>query len=243
MGLDPPTLSSISTLLYRLAEKSSPRVVIALRPQDPIPEWITHVVYLDSDTSLAHQGSKEMVLDAISRGESPKPQFFPVTDLKRKARITTDGSEQFSVSHRVGIHSASERTVEAENEHAEPIAEGNEALVEMKGVEVKYGDKQVLGAWQQKVDEQLKSGLWWTVKRGERWGIFGPNGTLTNRTGKLFTKSYRVRQNYSPVVDMFGSSADLLPTHKALRPFSPTNTRSAWYLDLRHPVPHRSLLT
>ena len=51
-----------------------------------------------------------------------------------------------------------------------------EALVEMEGVEVKYGQKTVLGNWRQIIENKPKSGLYWTVRRGERWGIFGPNG-------------------------------------------------------------------
>lgn len=51
-----------------------------------------------------------------------------------------------------------------------------EALVEMRDVCVKYGDKPALGGWSQEVDGHIREGLWWTVRRGERWGIFGPNG-------------------------------------------------------------------
>ena len=182
MGLDPPTLSSISTLLYRLAEKSSPRVVLALRPQDPLPEWITHVVYLDSDTTLGQQGPKELVFDEISRRELSK---IVATDSKKMARETVTRLGQLSRSHSTGLQLVSEQTVEADEQQAELAAVGDEALVEMKGVEIKYGDKKVLGAWQQKVDGQSKSGLWWTVKRGERWGIFGPNGTFTDASGNI----------------------------------------------------------
>ena len=54
----------------------------------------------------------------------------------------------------------------------------NEALVEMQGVCVRYGNKEVLGSWEQNLEDQRKKGLWWTIRRGERWGIFGPNGML-----------------------------------------------------------------
>ena len=51
-----------------------------------------------------------------------------------------------------------------------------EPLVEMEGVHVKYGDRDILGNWNQVIRGQEESGLWWTVRRGDRWGIFGPNG-------------------------------------------------------------------
>lgn len=62
MGLDPPTLMSLSPLLHRLAAANDPRMVLTLRPQDPIPDWITHLVYLGTDCSIALQGPKPEVL-------------------------------------------------------------------------------------------------------------------------------------------------------------------------------------
>ena len=52
----------------------------------------------------------------------------------------------------------------------------SEILVEMQDVSVRYGDKEVLGNWLQEVDGLTKKGLSWTIRRGERWGVFGPNG-------------------------------------------------------------------
>ena len=46
MGLDPPTLLTLSPMLKGLAEASAPRLVLTLRPQDPIPDWITHLMFL-----------------------------------------------------------------------------------------------------------------------------------------------------------------------------------------------------
>ena len=51
-----------------------------------------------------------------------------------------------------------------------------EVLVEMRDVCVKYGDKPALGGWCQEIDGHTREGLWWTVRRGQRWGVFGPNG-------------------------------------------------------------------
>ena len=57
-----------------------------------------------------------------------------------------------------------------------PVPLPGEPLIEMKGVNVKYNDKSVLGEWKQEVGGELKDGLWWNVCRGQRWGVFGPNG-------------------------------------------------------------------
>ena len=52
----------------------------------------------------------------------------------------------------------------------------SEILVEMQDICVRYGDKEVLGNWLQEVHGLTKKGLSWTIRRGERWGVFGPNG-------------------------------------------------------------------
>lgn len=58
-----------------------------------------------------------------------------------------------------------------------------EPVVEMDGVVVKYGDRVILGGGRQILSGQRpqthdKEGLFWTVRRGERWGVFGPNGEI-----------------------------------------------------------------
>ena len=47
-----------------------------------------------------------------------------------------------------------------------------EPVVEMKNVVIKYGDREILGC----CDARLGTGLDWTVRKGQRWGVFGPNG-------------------------------------------------------------------
>lgn len=53
-----------------------------------------------------------------------------------------------------------------------------EFLVEMEGVKVQYGGQAALGGWRNSIDGDVKEGLYWSVRQGERWGIFGPNGKL-----------------------------------------------------------------
>ena len=67
MGLDPPTLVSLSPILRGLAYKSSPRLIMSLRPQDPIPDWITHLAILGHEDTLALAGPKKEVLFAVHR--------------------------------------------------------------------------------------------------------------------------------------------------------------------------------
>ena len=56
------------------------------------------------------------------------------------------------------------------------VLRSGEPLVEMRGISIKYGDRQVLGHYKRQDGNENGEGLWWTVKGGERWGVFGPNG-------------------------------------------------------------------
>ncbi len=67
MGLDPPTLVTLSPILQELATRSSPLLLLALRPQDPIPDWITHLMVLGENYTVALMDRKDRVLFALHR--------------------------------------------------------------------------------------------------------------------------------------------------------------------------------
>lgn len=77
-----------------------------------------------------------------------------------------------------------------------------EPVIEMRGVEVSYGPMMVLGDWHQ--PEQNKPGLYWTLKRGERWGIFGSNGS--GKTTLLSLVNSDHPKSYSQSITYFGKS-------------------------------------
>lgn len=239
MGLDPPTLTTLSPLLYRLAQKRSPRLLLALRQQDPVPDWITHLIYLGPSLRICGQGVKADVLrdlgEQIEKAESldttHRPAHLPRSMAEIGRGLTPTGihnrgleslpdyeqltKEQIANLKKANLYRPEYRDMKARYEGGErsyfvqrtllfapnglepykgyfpsyysmegflpkdrepPVI--GEALVEMSGVTVKYGDKKVLGDWTQVIDGQLKEGMWWQICRGQRWGVFGPNGRL-----------------------------------------------------------------
>ncbi|KAJ9602676.1 hypothetical protein H2200_012870 [Cladophialophora chaetospira] len=82
MGLDPPTLVQLSPMLKRLAYQSSPLLMLGLRPQDPIPDWITHLVVLGNSHSVVLMGEKVEVLSNVRRW----------TDALSKSQVSGDDS-------------------------------------------------------------------------------------------------------------------------------------------------------
>ncbi|KAJ9149037.1 ABC transporter [Pleurostoma richardsiae] len=207
MGLDPPTVASLSPLLRSLAERASPRLVLSARPQDPLPEWITHLVYLRTDCQVGAMGEKETVLEGLRKyvrgvwnGGLPEDEKLPVTALGEMGRkLTQKGIE--------GLGLGEEQTVgqpAAVRDDVEPPKDLGEPVVEMDGCQVKYGDKVALGNWTEQRDGESKDGLVWTVRRGERWGVFGPNGSGKTTIVSLLCSDHP--QTYSLPIRLFGRS-------------------------------------
>jgi molybdate transport system ATP-binding protein len=58
VGLDVSSRKTLSTLLSNLAERASPRILLALREQDHIPTFVTHTLQLDKANNILHNGPK-----------------------------------------------------------------------------------------------------------------------------------------------------------------------------------------
>ena len=176
VGLDPPTLRTLSPLLYNLAKSSDPRLLLTLRPQDPIPDWITHLIYLNPSLQVAHQGRTDDVIRNL-RGESKANSIRqgPQGTLEVGRKLSAQGIEDNHLNRRVSAEPDTQ-TPNVVTAKGKDSAGTREPVLEMENVQVRYGDKQVLGGWVQDVDGQPRQGLWWTVRRGQRWGVFGTNG-------------------------------------------------------------------
>ena len=181
MGLDPRTLERLSGVLARLAERRQPRLVISLRPEDEVPEWTSHVVVVDENLKVLHQGPKDPVLEASKAFLNHSISAAP--DASNTQQLSRDGFPK----------------------HSPPLSKGA-PLVELAGVRVSYGPKTVLGDWQQ--PSQPLPGLYWTLHRGQRCGIFGPNGSGKTTMLSLITSDHP--QTYGLPVKLFGRSR--LPT-------------------------------
>ncbi|KAL1587395.1 hypothetical protein WHR41_03914 [Cladosporium halotolerans] len=85
MGLDPRTQEKLSGVLMRLAERSQPRLIISLRPEDGVPPWVSHAVVVDSHLKILSQGPKPSSshpshpspLPLLSRDGFPNPSPSP----------------------------------------------------------------------------------------------------------------------------------------------------------------------
>lgn len=214
MGLDPPTVASLSPLLSGMAAKAQPRFILSSRPQDPLPSWISHLIYLRTDCQVGAMGPRDVVLEGlrsyvhgVRSGKKTEDEKMPVHALGEMGRILTPSGIEgkgFDEESHSTFASADVPKSSSAPKQQEVVAEG-EPIVEMNGCLVKYGDRIALGNWSQKVaDGSTVPGLIWTVRRGERWGVFGPNGSGKTTIVSLLCSDHP--QTYSLPIRLFGRS-------------------------------------
>ncbi|TEA19421.1 putative ABC transporter ATP-binding protein [Colletotrichum sidae] len=235
MGLDPPTVASLSPLLKSLAERASPRLVLSARPQDPLPDWITHLVYLRNDCQVGSMGPKDVVLEGLRKyvrgvwkGGLVEDEKMPVHSLVEMGRTLTAGGVKGS-----GLVDDAERekltASHSSPEISTPETPVGEPLIEMDGCQVRYGSKIALGNWTQDTSSGSKDGLIWTVRRGERWGVFGPNGSGKTTIVSLLCSDHP--QTYSLPIKLFGQSR---------RPKAGSGQRPLTFWDIQARIGHSS---
>lgn len=205
MGLDPVAVRKISKLLHELAKKNSPRLVLALRPQDKVPDWITHIMVVGNSHKVLLQGPRLAIEDTLNVwsyvANKSKPDSLPEEQTqilkKCKADLKAGVLDQELLTDLVA-HTNAIKSSEVQA----PL--GGEPVIDMEGVHVQYGDKVVLGDWQQNVNGEIKDGLHWRVRRGQRWAILGPNGSGKTTLLSMITSDHP--QAYGQPVKHFGRS-------------------------------------
>ncbi|GIJ92077.1 hypothetical protein Asppvi_011052 [Aspergillus pseudoviridinutans] len=205
MGLDPATVRSISGLLERLAVKASPRLILALRPQDNLPDWITHILLLGNSNQILFQGTRseaDRVMHVwkhlTKKGRTPALSEEEQKILQEARKDMESGSLDRQLLWDLNL-------IETSSNHRNAVTtHGGEPLIEMEGVRVQYGDKVVLGGWKQSVSAQKKEGLHWTVRRGQRWVVLGANGSGKTTLLSLITSDHP--QTYALPIKVFGRS-------------------------------------
>lgn len=203
VGLDPATVRSISDLLHRLASNSDPRLVLSLRPQDTIPDWITHLLVIGRANRILMQGTREEAADVFyvwkSMMGNRKYNSEKHRSLVRQARADLrDGYLDNQLIWDLQLISQRATTL------ALSVAKDGEPLIEMDGVRVQYGHKVALGGWTQEIKKKPQEGLHWVVRRGQRWAVVGPNGSGKTTLLSLITSDHP--QAYALPIKLFGRS-------------------------------------
>ncbi|KAF2135273.1 uncharacterized protein K452DRAFT_354445 [Aplosporella prunicola CBS 121167] len=199
MGLDPHTLQYLSGLLHRIAATREPRMVLSLRPQDVIPDWITNFVVVGDHPKVSVIGDRQEVFEFLRMhrpmGQKGPKVVDPLDDTRALSEIAQKMAEKGDFDGPTVTRKAARDTFTEEIPLGDPV-------VQMGGVQIRYNDSAtpVLGDWE--------GGLRWEVRKGQRWGVFGPNGSGKTTLLALITSDHP--QAYSAPVKLFGRSR--LPT-------------------------------
>jgi ABC-type molybdenum transport system ATPase subunit/photorepair protein PhrA len=211
IGLDPIVTKHISKVLHRLAEANAPRIVLSLRPQDTVPEWITHIVYAGEDGKVDTLGPKEEVFaylkkqyeDIEASSKSGKQLEAKLIELREVGRHLSE-SGTFTTNTPTSSPSTTKLSRDGYSEIDSTPSSPGEPIVEMCGVRIKYGTNAVLGDWHQDINNTKQPGLHFTLSRNSRWGVFGANGSGKTTFLSLVTSDHP--QTYSAPVKLFGRS-------------------------------------
>ncbi|KAJ3202554.1 hypothetical protein HDU67_000433 [Dinochytrium kinnereticum] len=99
MGLDVNGRNSLSTILHSLSLSQTITPVLLLRPQDSLPDWITHVVHLDQCRVVFNgpreefkevHGKKKSVFSGVG-GQRTENSKEAVAEMKNVTVVSVDG--------------------------------------------------------------------------------------------------------------------------------------------------------
>ena len=167
VGLDPPTRDMLCTLLEQLRTSLGISIVMTLTDVERIPAIVTHAYLMDAGRIAPKMkfsgGSRIPPTIELSGGNSPKPEsagaaLNGVPALCRR-RLPPD-SETLKDSQRT---SATQPEIRV-GEFFHPAPEF-ETVVEMRSINISYGERQIF------------RNLNWKVRSGEKWNVTGPNGS------------------------------------------------------------------
>jgi ABC-type molybdenum transport system ATPase subunit/photorepair protein PhrA len=182
-----------------MAKRSAPRLLLGLRPQDHVPDWITHLIIVGNSNEILLQGAKDDVVRelSVSNGlEGDRTTPFPTIE-----EDTPEGASKGLKLDRELLLNL--KILQPTSGHSMIASTpGGEPLIEMDGVRVQYGSKPVLGDWVQGIGKERLKGLYWTVRRGQRWAITGPNGSGKTTLLSLITSDHP--QAYAQPMRLFG---------------------------------------
>ncbi len=91
-GLDVQTRPALLSLLYELHSARRPRIILGLRTQDALPEWITHVALVDS--GRIHTGTKgdieRLVRESSNLSEQSRVYSVPKVATDNGGEVLVD---------------------------------------------------------------------------------------------------------------------------------------------------------
>jgi ATPase subunit of ABC transporter with duplicated ATPase domains len=136
-------------LLQKFHELKTPYIILGLRPQDPLPDWVTHVAWVQDGMIVSGAKNDPTIVAYL---ETHSDTDIESSKQKERAVITSLPDAQTLIE------------VKALNVsyHDRRVSSSRSSVISSRGLLT--NSRQVL----QNID--------WTVKEGDRWHLVGPNG-------------------------------------------------------------------
>jgi len=171
-GLDVDTLAMLQAHLASIIDTVP--MVMVLNRFDEMPDFITHVAYLDKERLEKKKGDKK-------RGDSGRLAFM--VDRQDEAAF----NELYQLLH---LKTADLSLPEADPATKLPALDPSQPLVKLKQATIQYGDTVIVD----KLD--------WTIEQGQHWQLSGPNGSGKTCVLSLITGDHP--QCYTNDIFVFG---------------------------------------
>lgn len=94
LGLDPQATKLVSNSLHRVSQDLNTSVVLGLRIQDDIPEWLTHVGYVTTEDGLKMSGAKEDMFPLLEQELKSATSIHHQHEIKLKNKKSTPISNE-----------------------------------------------------------------------------------------------------------------------------------------------------
>lgn len=171
-GLDVDTLAMLQAHLASIIDTVP--MVMVLNRFDEMPDFITHVAYLDKERLEKKRGDKK-------RGDSGRLAFM----VERQDEAAFN--ELYQLLH---LKTTDLSVPEADPANQLPALDPSQPLVKLKQATIQYGDTVIVD----KLD--------WTIEQGQHWQLSGPNGS--GKTGVLSLITGDHPQCYTNDIFVFG---------------------------------------
>ncbi|KPQ21346.1 MULTISPECIES: molybdate ABC transporter ATP-binding protein ModF [unclassified Halomonas] len=176
-GLDVDTLAMLQAHLASIIDTVP--MVMVLNRFDEMPDFITHVAYLDKERLEKKPGDKKP--GDKKRGDSGRLAF--TVDRQDEAAF----NELYQLLH---LKTADLSLPEADPATKLPALDPSQPLVKLKQATIQYGDTVIVD----KLD--------WTIEQGQHWQLSGPNGSGKTCVLSLITGDHP--QCYTNDIFVFG---------------------------------------
>lgn len=176
-GLDVDTLAMLQAHLAAIIDTVP--MVMVLNRFDEMPDFITHVAYLDKERR--------------DKDRSDKKKGGKKTGDKGRLALTVDRNDNaaFNELYQLLHLKTTDLSVpEADPTHKLPALDPSQPLVKLKQATIQYGDTVIVD----KLD--------WTIEQGQHWQLSGPNGSGKTCVLSLITGDHP--QCYTNDIFVFG---------------------------------------